>query len=101
MGMAPTLKKANMMATNMNFVNPPTHGLLKDTQDQKNGNYGIRPSENASQVIITQPIFTNSLNGQITAKKIGHGYIISNPIAFSLKIPPESSQKNITHFIQY
>ena len=70
MGMAPTLKKANMMATNMNFVNPPTHGLLKDTQTQNNVNYGVRPTENSFQVIITQPISKNLVNGQINAEKL-------------------------------
>ena len=32
MGMAPTMTKFNMMATNINSVQPTTHGLLKDTQ---------------------------------------------------------------------
>ena len=86
------------MATKMKFVNPPTHGLLKDTHDQKNGNCGVRPSENASQVIITQPIFKNSVNGQITAKTIEHGSIIRNHIAFSLKVTLTSSGKSITNF---
>ena len=87
------------MANKMNFINPHPHGLLKDTQDQKNGNCGVRPSENASQVMITQPIFTNLVNGQITDREIGHGSIISNHIAFSLKMPPERSVKIITKCI--
>ena len=68
MVMAHTLTKGTMMATKINFFNPTTHGLLKDTQDQNNGNCGVRPSENPFQVIITQPIFKNSVNGQINAK---------------------------------
>ena len=47
MGTAPTLTKGTMMSTNMNFVKPPTYGLIKDTHDQKNGHCGIRPLENA------------------------------------------------------
>ena len=70
MGMSPTLTKGTMMANNMNFVKLTTHGLLKDTQDQNSGNCGISPSENASQVIITQPTFTKLVNGQITSKKM-------------------------------
>ena len=91
MGMAPTLTKDTMMSTKMNIFNPPPHGLLKDAQDQNNGNCSVRPSESASQEIITQPIFTSLLNEKITAKTIGNGSIISNYIAFSLKVPPVSS----------
>ena len=87
------------MANKMNFINPHPHGLLKDTQDQKNGNCGVRPSENASQVIITQHIFKNPVNGQITAKNIGHGSIVRNNIAFSIKVPLASSGKSITNCI--
>ena len=78
MYMAPNFTKVNMMATKMNSVKPPTHGLFKDTQDQNNGNFGIRTSENSSQVIIAGPIFTNLVNGQITSKTIEHGSIIKN-----------------------
>ena len=95
MGTAHTLIKVNMMATKMNFVNPPTHVLIKDTQDQNNGNYGIIPSEIASQVIITQPILTNLVNGQITVKKIGRGSTIRNRVAFSIKVPLSLSGKSI------
>ena len=74
-----------MMATKMNFFKTPTHVLLKDTQDQSNYNCGVSPSENVSQVIITEPIFTNLVNGQITAEKNVHGSIIRNCIAFLTK----------------
>ena len=70
MGMAPTLKKVTMMETKINFVKPSTHDLLKDTQDQNNVNYGVRPTENSFQVIITQPISKNLVNGQINAEKV-------------------------------
>ena len=83
----------------MDFVKPPTHGLLKDTQYQNNDNCDVRPSENYCQVIITEPIFTNLVNGQINAKTIGHGYIIKNRIAFSQKVTPEIYRKIITNFI--
>ena len=78
MGTTNTLEKGTMMATKINFVKPTTHGLIKDNQDQKNDNCGVSKSENNSQVIITQPIFTNLVNGKITAKTIGHDSIISN-----------------------
>ena len=52
------------------IFNWPTHGLLKDTQDKNNGDFGVGPSKNAPQVIITQPIFKKSVNGSITAKKL-------------------------------
>ena len=93
----PTLTTGTMMATNMNCLKPHIHGLIKDTQDQKNGNCGVRQSENSPQVIITQPIFTNLVNIQITARKIGHGSIIRNGISFSLKVPMEISGKSITN----
>ena len=70
MGMEHTLKKGTMMFTNIIFVKLPTHGLLKDTQDQNNGNCGTRPSENASQVIITQHILTKLVNGNMNAKTL-------------------------------
>ena len=70
MGMSPNLTKGTMVATKMNFIKPPTHGLLMDTQYQNNGNCGVRPSENSPQVIITEPIFKNLVNGQITSKKL-------------------------------
>ena len=59
MGKAPTLKNGTIMATKMNYINPPTNGLIKDNQVQKNVDGGLRRQENAPQVIITQPIFTN------------------------------------------
>ena len=62
-------EKVTMMSTKINFVKTPTHGLIKDSQYQKSVNCGVSTSENDPQVIITQPIFTNSVNGQITAKK--------------------------------
>ena len=93
MVMVPTLTRGTMLSTKMNFSKTPTHGLLKNTQDQKNGNFVVRPSENASQVIITQPIFTNSINVQITARTIVNGYITRNCIVFSLKVQPEISGK--------
>ena len=40
---AHTFTNGTMMATKMNFINPPTHGLTKDTQVQKNGNFGVSP----------------------------------------------------------
>ena len=98
MGMANTLTRVTMMTNNMNFVKPTTHGLIKDNQDQKNENCGVSKSENTSQVIITQPIFTNLVNGKITAKTIGHDSIISNWISFSLKVSPASSGKSITNY---
>ena len=87
MGMEHNLTKGIIMATNMNIFKLPTHGMLKDTQDQDNINCGVRPSENASQVITSQPIFTNLVNEQISAKTIGHGSIIRNRIFFLLKAP--------------
>ena len=63
MGTTPTLTKGTMMDTRMNLVKPPTHDLLKDTQDQNNDNCGVRHSENTSQVIIPQPIFTKLVKG--------------------------------------
>ena len=81
MGMVHTLTKYTMMATKINFVKPPTNILLKDTQDQNNGNCGVRPSENPFQVIITQLIFTNSVNGKITAKKLD--IVLSSGIAYT------------------
>ena len=59
MGKATTLKNGTIMATKMNYINPPTNGLIKDNQVQKNVDGGLRRQENAPQVIITQPIFTN------------------------------------------
>ena len=98
MDTAHNLTKGTMMATKTNLIKPPTNGLLKDTQEQNNSNCGVSPSENASQVIITQPILTKLVNIQITAEKIGHGFIIRNCMAFSLKAPLESSVKSITNF---
>ena len=99
MGMAPTLTKGTMMDTRMNLVKPPTHDLLKDTQDQNNDNCGVRHSENSSQVIIPPPIFTKLVKGQIISGRIGHDSTIKNSIAFSLKLLPESSGKSINNCI--
>ena len=93
MGISHTFTKVTMMATKMNVVNPPSHGLLMDTQDQNNGKCGLRPSENSSQVIIAKPIFTNLENGQITVKTIGRGYIIGNHTVFSINVPLAQSEK--------
>ena len=43
MGTETTLTTGNMMATKMNYVNPPNHGLTKETQGKKNENYCVRP----------------------------------------------------------
>ena len=76
-------------------VHQDKYGLLKDNQYQNNVNSGVRTSENDSKVIINQPIFTNLVNGQITAKTIGHISIIRNHIDFSLKVPLARSRKNL------
>ena len=80
MVMAPTWTKGTMMSTKMIFFKPSNYGLLKDTRDQDNGNYGVKPSENASQVIINQPILTNLVNGKITVKTFD--MVLSSGIAY-------------------
>ena len=42
-GKAPTITKVTMMAMKENYINPPTHGLTKDTQVQKKVNCGVTP----------------------------------------------------------
>ena len=83
--MAHTLTKGTMMSTKINLVNPPTHGLLQDTQDQINGNFGVSPPENASKVIMTQPIFTNLVNGKITSNNRTWFYTQKLRILFTKK----------------
>ena len=87
------MAKGTIMATNMNSVNPPNHDLIKDTQDQKNCNCGVRFLENSPQVIIPQPIFKNLVNKHVIAKEIGNISIIKNHVDFSLKVKPRSSVK--------